>query len=380
MKQGVYIIHFEDDPEVYKIGESGDIDHRISNIKSVKGKSSKAIIDHIIEISPDRRRALEDLLHTTFRHRLVDSGRSQEWFRLTSEDLDDIRRKTPFYEKQLQWCSDFVEIYLSCSSPDRSESEVLDCIHEKLQNVDLSYILHELEEEERRKAAAERHIAHVPSRGVIALPYLRILDLYCGGGGAAWGYHKALQRMGIAHQITGIDINPQPRYPFRFIQSDAVQYLSLHGCEYDFIHASPECKGYSQLTLKKYRGNHAKQIGLVHDLLIKTGRPYVIENVKAARKELNSPLMLCGSMFGLKVWRHRYFELGGFDILLTPPCNHSFRPIPVNSSSAAKTANTAECREGLQIDWLRRDEMRQAVPPAYTDFIMSRYAYPLFAP
>ena len=199
----------------------------------------------------------------------------------------------------------------------------------------------------------------------------KILDLYCKAGGATKGYKLA---MPDSH-ITGVDIEPQPRYcGDEFAQADALEYLAAHGHEYDFIHASPECEGYSHLTPKKYRGNHSKQIHEVRDLLQAVGKPYVIENVKGARYELRNPLMLCGSMFNLPIFRHRYFEISGFEIIFTPPCCHNFKPIPINSSSAQRTANTAECAYGLKIDWMIREEMRKAIPPAYTEFIGKHFA------
>jgi DNA (cytosine-5)-methyltransferase 1 len=191
-----------------------------------------------------------------------------------------------------------------------------------------------------------------------------LLDLFSGAGGAAMGYHRA------GFHVTGVDIAPQPRYcGDTFIQGDALEYLAAHGHEYDVIHASPECQGYSHLTPHKYRQNHPLQIADVRALLKSLAKPYIIENVRGARKHLHSPVMLCGSMFGLPIFRHRYFEIGGFETLLAPPCCHNFRPIPINSSSAQRTANKAECSEGLQIDWMIRAELRQAIPPAYTEWI-----------
>lgn len=201
-------------------------------------------------------------------------------------------------------------------------------------------------------------------RAEVAAHKPRLLDLYCGAGGAARGYQQA------GFYVVGVDIAPQPRYAGdEFIQGDALEYAAAHGHEFDAIHASPECEGYSHLTPKKYRGNHALQIGDVRALLQQLGKPYVIENVANARRELNNPLMLCGSMFGLKIWRHRYFEIEPPIYFAPASCCHDFRPIPVNSSSAARTANTAECREGLQMPWAKRDEIRKAIPPAYTQFI-----------
>lgn len=191
-----------------------------------------------------------------------------------------------------------------------------------------------------------------------------LLDAFCGAGGAAKGYQRA------GFYVIGVDIEAQPHYcGDDFYQGDALEFIAAHGKEFDAIHASPECQGYSHLTPEKYRSSHLLQIGDVRKLLIAAGKPYVIENVEGARRELRSPLMLCGSMFDLPIFRHRYFELGGFEITFTAPCCHNFKPIPINSSSTQRTANTAECAFGLKIDWMSRDEMRKALPPAYTEFI-----------
>lgn len=190
-----------------------------------------------------------------------------------------------------------------------------------------------------------------------------LLDLFCGGGGAGMGYHRA------GFTVVGIDHVPQPRYPFTFFQDDALDFAAAYGWLFDAIHASPPCEGYSSLTPKKYRGNHANLIPHVRFLLKRVNVPYVIENVAGARKFLHNPIMLCGTMFYLSIERHRYFEIEPelFDLL--PPCAHINPPIPINSSSVQRTANTEECARGLQIDWLRRDEMRKAIPPAYTEYI-----------
>jgi DNA (cytosine-5)-methyltransferase 1 len=191
----------------------------------------------------------------------------------------------------------------------------------------------------------------------------RLLDAFCGAGGASVGYARA------GFEVVGVDIAPQRNYPFEFHQADALEYIAAHGHEFDAIHASPECEGYSHLTPKKYRANHPLQIGDVRALLQQAGKPYVIENVSNARHELHNPLMLCGSMFGLKIWRHRFFEVEPPILLAPASCYHNFRPIPVNSSSGQRTANTAECREGLDMPWASRDEIRKAIPPAYTAFL-----------
>lgn len=156
---------------------------------------------------------------------------------------------------------------------------------------------------------------------------MRLLDLYCGGGGAAMGYSHA----GFDH-IVGVDIAPQKHYPFAFVQADALEYLAKHGQEYDVVHCSPPCQAYS--ALKHFaRPGHPELIDATREALQRLGKPYVIENVVGA--PLRWPLMLCGSMFdlttpcGAQLRRHRLFES---DLLLMSPghCRHGERTLSVN--------------------------------------------------
>lgn len=128
----------------------------------------------------------------------------------------------------------------------------------------------------------------------------RLLDLFCGAGGASMGYHRA------GFEVIGVDIKLQPHYPFKFYQADALAF-PLEG--YDAYHASPPCQAYSEATPITTKSKHPQLIRIVHDLLIKLDKPYVIENVEGARWHLENPIMLCGTMFGLDVWRHRWFEV-----------------------------------------------------------------------
>jgi DNA (cytosine-5)-methyltransferase 1 len=149
-----------------------------------------------------------------------------------------------------------------------------------------------------------------PLLGAVHSP--KCLDLFCCAGGAGMGYKQA------GFDVTGIDIEPQPKYPFKFILSDAITYLKEHGKEYDFIHASPPCQGYSHLTPKEHKGNYEKLIDVLRELLNEIGKPYCIENVAGAKNELKNPTMLCGSMFNLRTQRHRFFETS---FPLVAPCN-----------------------------------------------------------
>lgn len=174
--------------------------------------------------------------------------------------------------------------------------------------------------------------------------------------------------------VTGIDNRPQPRYPFAFIQADAFEYVAQHGHEYDAIHASPPCQRYSVQTAMEHRGNHPDLIAPVRDLLLATGKPFAIENVENARALLRNPIKLCGSMFGLDLWRHRYFEMWPDILQLTPTCNHSELPVLITGTTRRKVGGRFEhtaqqCRDASGLFWMTRNEMDEAIPPAFTEWI-----------
>jgi DNA (cytosine-5)-methyltransferase 1 len=201
----------------------------------------------------------------------------------------------------------------------------------------------------------------------------RILDLFCGAGGAAVGYHRA------GFDVVGVDIKPQPRYPFEFHQADAMTYR-LEG--FAVIHASPPCQAYS---ISRNNGSHPNAPELVPETLARlraSGLPWIVENVVGA--PLPSAIQLCGASFGLKTGkfdlnRHRYFQTS-FG-LLAPPCQHRRgQTIGVygngtNSYHRAKfgrCVSVDEMREAMGIDWMTRKELSQAIPPAYTEWIGQR--------
>lgn len=188
------------------------------------------------------------------------------------------------------------------------------------------------------------------------------------------GYHRA------GFDVTGVDIDPQPRYPFRFVLGDALEYLEEHGHEYDVIHASPPCQEFSPTKALPNVGDYPNLIEPVRQLLLAAGKPYVIENVPAA--PLHNPLLLCGSMFGLALRRHRAFE--SRPPIWFPPgpcqCRHlytaSHRGYSAfkNGATAITVAGNnyplADGLEAMGIDWMAtRDELSEAIPPAYTEFI-----------
>jgi DNA (cytosine-5)-methyltransferase 1 len=188
------------------------------------------------------------------------------------------------------------------------------------------------------------------------------------------GYHLA----GFS-EIVGIDIAPQPRYPFTFVQGDAMAFVAAHGADFDLIHASPPCQGYSSCRfLPQNEGiEYPKQIEDVRALLRSTGKPYVIENVPQA--PLENPLILEGRLFGLKVLRKRLFECTPW--LLGPPIPILRRKKHVADISEfdrgqygfmsvyGQRFSVPAAKKAMGIDWMIRSELAQAIPPAYTRFI-----------
>lgn len=204
-----------------------------------------------------------------------------------------------------------------------------------------------------------------------------MLDLFCGAGGATKGYMEA------GFLVEGIDLKHGKRYPgHSYVRGNVMDFLDPgYLATFDFIHASPPCQSFSiTKNLRNAQGKTVKATGgdlmePVRDALIASGVPYVIENVVQA--PLIDPLILCGSMFGLKVRRHRGFES---NLTLTPPrpCDHKAQGRPVgiyggmrdNIPSGGRTAHTMdEAREAMGIDWMIWTELCESIPPAYTQHI-----------
>lgn len=200
----------------------------------------------------------------------------------------------------------------------------------------------------------------------------RLLDAYCCQGGATRGYQEA------GFEVTGIDIDPQPRYcGDHFIQGDAVAYIMEHGHEYDVIHASPPCQFATNAQRIQGR-THYNFIPPTRAALVATGRPWVIENVEGAAAHLEFPVMLCGTMFGLQTYRHRLFESGGGFELSTLMHPRHLAPLakmgrPVRSGEfmhvVGNFSGVDRAREIMAMPWANRDGLREAIPPAYTEFI-----------
>lgn len=188
-----------------------------------------------------------------------------------------------------------------------------------------------------------------------------LLDLFCGAGGCAVGYHRA------GFDVVGVDLRPQPRYPFRFLQGDALEYLAEHGHEFDAIHASPPCQAYSRATAwRGDRSSHPDLIVATRRALNDAGALYVIENVQEARRLLRGAVMLCGTAFGLPIRRHRWFELSVPVRELMSPCQH--RRGDYSFDHGAKQTESMY-RDAMGCSWMTVYESRQAIPPAYTEWI-----------
>lgn len=222
----------------------------------------------------------------------------------------------------------------------------------------------------------------------------RLLDLFCGAGGAGMGYHRA------GFEVVGVDIKPQPHYPFKFHQADALTY-PLDG--YDAYHASPPCQAYSRLRHLPWlkNKNYPALIEDTRSILVATGKPWVIENVAdAPLGQEYGYIMLCGwSLCELPIYRHRLFES---NIAMLAP---SHRPHPSVIYPGGKlgsryhqteevmgifgftrkvprsygtfvsvvghdgTRNFPKAKEAMDIDWMTNEELTQAIPPAYTEYI-----------
>lgn len=192
----------------------------------------------------------------------------------------------------------------------------------------------------------------------------KALDLFCCAGGASEGLHRA------GFDVVGVDIEPQPHYPFPFIQADAMA-MNLQG--FDFVWASPPCQAYTLCQRIRDR-EHPDLIGPTRDMLRTSGMPFCIENVVGA--PLLNPIELCGAMFDLRTYRHRLFECS-FPVEAPPhpahkaPLRKMGRPVRegefihvVGNFSGVQLA-----RDAMDIQWMMRDELREAIPPAYAEFI-----------
>ncbi len=198
----------------------------------------------------------------------------------------------------------------------------------------------------------------------------RLLDLFCGAGGAAMGYHHA------GFDVVGVDINPQPHYPFEFHQGDAMTW-PLEG--FDVIHASPPCQGYTTMN-NRHGSDVPRLLEPVRNALQAAGVPYVIENVPGALSFMRSPIELTGEMFGLRVHRPRLFE-SNVMILCPPRPRRQGSPVAIygkndgrrlstrKDGSELRVADLETARKAMEMPWADWHGVKEAIPPAYAEWI-----------
>jgi DNA (cytosine-5)-methyltransferase 1 len=203
---------------------------------------------------------------------------------------------------------------------------------------------------------------------------MKLLDLFCGAGGASAGYAA------VGFEVHGVDLKHGKRYPYTYVRADVLDVLRDKNYldQFDVIHASPPCQTHSITQhLRNAQGKTTSKLDLIPETraaLIESGKPYIIENVPGS--PLINPIQLCGSSFGLKVRRHRLFESNM--ALIGSLCNHKLqgRPIGVYGSlndeipKGGKTATTIdEARNAMGISWAIWTELVEAIPPAYTKYL-----------
>jgi len=220
----------------------------------------------------------------------------------------------------------------------------------------------------------------------------KLLDLFCGAGGAAKGYHRA------GFDVYGVDIKPQPHYPYPFLQMDALEAIDrlIHGegltfsngetlylSDFAAFHASPPCQGYTFMNNRypERRNSHPKLIKPVRDRLSLTHGFYVIENVMGAKGDMVNPVKLHGGMFFLRVNRPRLFETNLFMLMPQSERAKSIVGVYGNAPDGRRLwGNPTKCRlraassmdeaaEAMGINWMDWHEIKEAIPPAYTEYI-----------
>ena len=186
----------------------------------------------------------------------------------------------------------------------------------------------------------------------------RLLDLFCGAGGAAKGYSDA------GFDVFGVDKKWQPHYPYEMAVGDALTLGPQIWHEYDAVHASPPCQGYSRMRHLPWTKGGPLLIEPMKELLVASGLPWVIENVMDAPLEAG---WLCGSMFGLPFYRHRKFATNW--LWLAPPHSHHRKTMFAGRMLGARLR---ESHASMELKWMTKAEQAEAIPPAYTEYIGKR--------
>ncbi len=201
----------------------------------------------------------------------------------------------------------------------------------------------------------------------------RMLDLFCCAGGAGMGYHRA------GFDVVGVDINPQPRYPFMFVQADALEFLERNWRHFDAIHGSPPCQQWTPLHSLHPDKVYPEYIDVFRAAAERTGLPFVIENVMSAPLRKDRSIVLCADNMGLRTIRHRRFEYGG-GLVLDQPRHYPHRARTATSRRRERWAQgwhvsiTGDVGvyvgpEAMGIDWMNGDELCEAIPPSYTELV-----------
>lgn len=196
-----------------------------------------------------------------------------------------------------------------------------------------------------------------------------VLDAFCGRGGSSLGWYAA------GWDVVGIDLDPQPLYPFEFHQGDGIAFVRAHGHLFDAVHGGPPCQRFSRLrhlaTL-----DYPRLIAPFRDACQATGRPYVIENVEDARDDLHDPVTLCMSMWARRMYRHRLFE-SNVPLLAPPHPPHRMRQAklgrPARSGEAFQVAGNfpqiAAVRRQMEMPWSDRRGIAESAPPVLLDYV-----------
>jgi DNA (cytosine-5)-methyltransferase 1 len=199
---------------------------------------------------------------------------------------------------------------------------------------------------------------------------VRVLDLFCCQGGAGKGYADA------GFEVVGVDVSPQKRYPFTFVQADAIAYLLEHGHEFDFIHASPPCQ-FDSVTAQLNDSEHPDLIEPTIEALETVGVPWVVENVGGALPKLANAVMLCGAPFGLHTYRHRYFKTGGWTLPQPEHPKHEHKNVKMGRAlktgdwyhAVGNFSGVEYARQDMRVPWMNRDGVRECIPPVYAEYV-----------
>lgn len=218
---------------------------------------------------------------------------------------------------------------------------------------------------------------------------IRLLDLCCKAGGCSVGYHQAAKDLALQIEIVGVDIEPQPNYPYEFVQADAATFLKANSALFTHVHASPPCQAFTPATAQQRKNGtvYRDNLSELRDLIQESGLPGVIENVPAS--PVRPDVVLRGDMFGLKVLRKRHFELINW-WMMNPMMPHKVGSVydgdyvSVYGKAGIKKSGNYRAAQpkfkqrtiketwafAMGIDWMKKDtELAEAIPPAYTRYI-----------